>query len=80
MLVIANFFLFIKFARQFYLCQWIRDNQAELERAYKATVPNGNESDLQQTGDGGGGVSALEMKKSFLLSLIDEDWSQLRYV
>ncbi|XP_046841675.1 nipped-B-like protein isoform X2 [Xenia sp. Carnegie-2017] len=68
----------LSFARQFYLCQWIRDNQAELERAYKATVPNGSESDLQQTGDGGGGVSALEMKKSFLLSLIDEDWSQLR--
>ncbi len=67
-------------AKQFYLCQWIRDNQTELERAYKATVPNGNESDLQPTDAGGDDVTTLEAKKTFLFSLIDEEWSQLRFV
>ncbi|CAB4014647.1 nipped-B B isoform X1, partial [Paramuricea clavata] len=65
-------------AKQFYLCQWIRDNQTELEKAYKATVPNGNDNDLQPTNIGSEDVTSLEEKKTFLFSLIDEDWSQLR--
>ena len=67
-------------AKKFYLCQWIRDNQTELEKAYKATVPNGNDNDLQLTDIGSDDVSSLEEKKTFLFSLIDEDWSKLRFM
>lgn len=58
----------------------MRDNQTELEKAYKATVPNGNDNDLPPTTTACDDVSSLEAKKTFLFSLIDEDWSQLRYV
>jgi hypothetical protein len=51
-----------------------------LEKAYKATVPNGNDNDLQPTNIGSEDVTSLEEKKTFLFSLIDEDWSQLRFV
>lgn len=77
-----NCCIFSQLARQFYLCQWIRDNQTELEKAYKATVPNGNESDLPSNNFVGTNTSvqSLEAKKSFLFTLIDEDSTQFRYI
>jgi hypothetical protein len=75
--------VFFQFAKKFYIAQWIRDAQIEIERAIRnpSDLPSDTLEGLNHSfGVGAQSIQKSEEEKEFLHDLLDDRVSNLRFV